>query len=103
MPPELIDAFSSTLEESLTCDVLLQVIDSSDPHLVDRIQVTNDILDRIGASQPRWFVFNQIDRSSSSQLKKLKKDYKHLKPIFVSAKTGEGVDELKEKILTVSN
>lgn len=89
LPPELIDAFSSTLEESLSCDFLLQVVDASDEHIADRISVTDEILARIGASQPRWYVFNQIDKCTSAQLKKLKTTYKHLKPLFVSAKTNE--------------
>ena len=89
LPPELIDAFSSTLEESLSCDLLLQVVDASDEHIADRISVTDEILARIGASQPRWYVFNQIDKCTSAQLKKLKTTHKHLKPLFVSAKTNE--------------
>lgn len=101
LPPELIDAFSSTLEESLSCDILLQVVDAGDPHIADRISVTDDILTRIGATQPRWYVFNQIDRCAPAQIKKLKTTYKHLKPIFVSAKTGVGIEELKAKILVV--
>lgn len=101
LPPELIDAFSSTLEESLSCDILLQVVDAGDPHIADRISVTDDILTRIGATQPRWYVFNQIDRCTPAQIKKLKTTYKHLKPIFVSAKTGVGIEELKAKILVV--
>lgn len=102
LPPELIDAFSSTLEESLSCDMLLQVVDASDPHIADRITVTDDILTRIGAKQQRWYVFNQTDKCTPAQIKKLKTLYKNLKPIFVSAKTGEGVEELKSRILTVS-
>ncbi len=100
LPPELVDAFSSTLEESLSCDVLLQVVDASDPHIVDRIAVTDEILSRIGATQPRWYVFNQVDKCTTAQIKKLKTTYKKLNPIFVSAKTNEGVEELKAKILT---
>jgi GTP-binding protein HflX len=102
LPPELIDAFSSTLEESLSCDILLQVVDASDPHIADRIAVTDDILSRIGATQPRWYVFNQTDKCTPAQLRKLKTAYKHLKPIFVSAKTGEGKDELVEKIIKLN-
>lgn len=102
LPPELIDAFSSTLEESLSCDILLQVVDASDPHIADRMEVTNDILNRIGAAQPRWYIFNQIDRCIPSQIKKLKTTYKALKPLFVSAKMEIWIDELKEKILTFS-
>ncbi len=100
LPPELIDAFSSTLEESLSCDVLLQVVDASDPHIADRIAVTDDVLTRIGAIQPRWYIFNQIDKCTDIQLKKLKNTYKHLHPIFVSAKTNAGLEELKTKIST---
>jgi len=100
LPPELIDAFSSTLEESLSCDILLQVVDASDPHIADRINVTDDVLKRIGATQPRWYVFNQIDRCDAAHIKKLKTTYKKLNPIFVSAKTNEGVEELKAEILT---
>lgn len=102
LPPELIDAFSSTLEESLSCDLLLQVVDASDVHIADRISVTDEILARIGASQPRWYVFNQTDKCTPAQIKKLKADYRHLKPLFVSARTGEGIEELKAKILTFS-
>jgi GTP-binding protein HflX len=102
LPPELIDAFSSTLEESLSCDLLLQVVDASDPHIIDRIAVTDEILTRIGATQPRWYVFNQTDKCTPAQIKKLKTTYKHLKPLFVSAKTNEGLEELKAKILTFS-
>jgi GTPase len=102
LPPELVDAFSSTLEESLSCDVLLQVVDASDPHIIDRISVTDEILTRIGAKQPRWYIFNQIDKCTVAQIKKLKTTYKHLSPIFVSAKTDEGVEALKAKILTFS-
>jgi GTP-binding protein HflX len=98
LPPELIDAFSSTLEESLSCDLLLQVVDAGDPHIADRISVTDDILSRIGAAQPRHYIFNQIDRCTPAQIRKLKSTYKYLKPIFVSAKTGEGIEELKKKL-----
>lgn len=102
LPPELVDAFSSTLEESLSCDLLLQVVDASDAHIADRISVTDEILARIGANQPRWYVFNQADKCTVAQIKKLKMTYKHLKPLFVSAKTDSGVQELKAKILTFS-
>jgi GTPase len=58
LPPDLISAFRSTLEDSIEADVLLHVIDSSDPLVEDKIQVVNTILDEIGAEQPRVLVFN---------------------------------------------
>ena len=99
LPPELIDAFSSTLEESLSCDILLEVVDASDPHWQHRIDVTNAILDRIGATQPRIYIFNQIDKVSAKELKELKKITTVYTPIFVSAKTGEGIAHIKKHIL----
>ncbi len=79
------------------------MIDASDPHIGDRITVTDEILDRIGASQPRFYVFNQIDKCTRVQIKKLKTEYKHLKPIFVSAKIGEGIMNLKEQLQSFSS
>jgi GTP-binding protein HflX len=47
LPPKLIQAFSSTLEDSIESDLLLHVIDASDPFVQERIDVVNDILDNI--------------------------------------------------------
>lgn len=87
LPPELIDAFSSTLEESLSCEMLLEVVDASDSHWRERIEVTDAILQRIGAKQRKWYIFNQIDKISLKELKNLKKDSKMYTPLFTSAKT----------------
>lgn len=99
LPPELIDAFSSTLEESLSCEMLLEVVDASDPHWCERIEVTDTILDRIGAKQKRWYIFNQIDIVSTKDMKILKKESKLYTPLFASAKTGEGLESIKMKLL----
>lgn len=47
LPPKLIKAFKSTLEDSIESDVLFHVIDASDPYVQDRIDVVNKILDDI--------------------------------------------------------
>lgn len=99
LPPELIDAFSSTLEESISCEMLLEVVDASDPHWRERIEVTDTILEKIGAKQKKWYIFNQIDKISAHDLKILKKDTKIYAPLFVSAKTGIGLEEIKMKLL----
>lgn len=46
LPPELIDAFSSTLEDSIESDILLHVVDASDPKIETKIKVVDDILEK---------------------------------------------------------
>jgi GTP-binding protein HflX len=47
LPPELIDAFTSTLEDSIESDILFHVVDASDPKIDEKIQVVDDILEQI--------------------------------------------------------
>jgi len=47
LPPKLIKSFSSTLEDSIEADLLLHVIDASDPFIEERISIVNHILDEI--------------------------------------------------------
>jgi len=97
LPPELIDAFTSTLEDSVESDLLLHTIDAHDPKIEMKIAVVNDILDQIWASQPRLLVFNKIDLANSATIKQLKKSYP--KALFVSAVDGTGIEKLKQKIV----
>ncbi|PID83973.1 GTPase HflX, partial [Candidatus Gracilibacteria bacterium] len=61
LPPELIDAFTSTLEDSIEADILLHTVDACDPKLEEKIEVVDEILERIGATQKKIYVFNKID------------------------------------------
>lgn len=61
LPPSLIEAFSSTLEDSIESKILLHVIDCSDPKFEDKIEIVEDILNSIGAAQKKIYVFNKID------------------------------------------
>ena len=61
LPPELIDAFTSTLEDSIEADLLLHTIDASDPKIKEKIKVVDDILENIWATQKKIYVFNKID------------------------------------------
>ena len=83
LPPELIDAFKSTLEDSIEADLLLHVIDCSDPKLENKIQVVEDILEKIKANQQRIYVFNKMDFLSNDEFeieeKWEKKIYKNKK------------------------
>ena len=65
LPPNLIDAFYSTLEDSIESQILLHVIDANDPKLWEKIEVVEDILTTIWAKQKRIYVFNKIDYLSS--------------------------------------
>lgn len=64
LPPELIAAFRSTLEDSIESDILLHVIDASDPWMAEKIRIVDETLDHIGATQPRIRVYNKADRVS---------------------------------------
>jgi GTP-binding protein HflX len=63
LPPELIDAFKSTLEEVRTADLLLHVVDATNPDAVDQMRVVDRVLEQIGAgNRPTITVLNKIDR-----------------------------------------
>lgn len=99
LPPDLIKAFASTLEDSIESDLLLHVVDASDKKIDEKIKVVDDILDSIKAIQPKLYVFNKIDLLSSTELKELKKSFKSLKPIYVSSYEKIGLEELKKSIM----
>ena len=94
LPHGLVEAFKATLEEVKFADLLLHVVDSSYEDNQFQIDVTNEVLEEIGvADKNKLLVFNKIDivreyDSSPSEYKK----------IFISAKTGEGVEELLEEV-----
>lgn len=99
LPPELIQAFRSTLEETIDADLLLHVIDASDPYLHEKIAEVETILDQLGLDQASCiYVFNKIDRVKRLAKASLLKRYKSKTPIFVSAVKKQGLDELKGKI-----
>ena len=95
MPPELVDAFASTLEDSIESDILFHVVDSSDPKLEEKMKVVDDILQRIGASQEKIYIFNKIDAIPQKRLQYLKKTQKDKNVLFISAKQEIGLDEIR--------
>jgi GTPase len=99
LPPALIDAFRSTLLESVNADLLLIVIDLSDPAYRDKIRVVEEILyDLRLEKKRRIYVFNKIDKAKSINRIDLKKQYKDFHPLIISAKFGEGIDMLIDTI-----
>lgn len=114
LPPQLIDAFKSTLEDSIESDILLHVIDASDPKFEIKIKVVEEILESIGADQKTLYVFNKVDEVSDEEYtiienkeeKKFtsKRDYilekyaEH-EPLFITATDKNSLEELKAKII----
>lgn len=99
LPPELIDAFKSTLLESLHADLLLHVIDITDPKMEHKIEVVDQILNTLGAEhKPKIYVFNKTDAPHQQNVADLKKKYQPFNPQFVSAVTKEGTPELLDAI-----
>ncbi len=96
LPHELVDAFSSTLEEAKDADLILHVVDPTatsltsekEKYFVQSMAVTNKVLDEIGATENRIIVYNKSDLLTDKF--EIGED-----EIFVSAKKKEGLDELK--------
>lgn len=99
LPPELVEAFTSTLEDSIYSQLLLHVIDANDPKISDKIHIVDTILHRINATQHRRYVFNKSDTLSAEKRQQLAEDYADYSPIFVSALTGEWLDTIKDYII----
>ncbi len=99
LPPKLIKSFSSTLEDSIESDLLLHVIDASDPFIDERISIVNHILDEIGAKQKRIMVFNKIDLLDKTQLAELKKHFPGKENVRISVKEWTNLEEVKTAII----
>jgi GTP-binding protein HflX len=99
LPPQLIDAFRSTLDETIDADLLLHVIDVSDKHVHEKIKEVEQVLKQIGADAiPKIYVFNKMDLVKRKPAKIVKDEYEAFQPAFVSAHSGVGLAELKTLI-----
>ncbi len=99
LPPKLINAFASTLEDSIESDLLLHVIDADDPKFEEKIKVVDDILVSIKATQKKLYVFNKIDLLSKEKISEIKNKFEELNPIFVSTHSWEWILDLKQEII----
>lgn len=100
LPTALVKAFRSTLEESIYADVLLLVVDYSDPEAESQIRVVRKILADLGAeSKPSFIVFNKNDLIPRNRTVVIPPDLFTDEVCWVSAKTGEGLDDLRQKLL----
>ena len=102
LPHHLIDAFKSTLEEAVYADLLLLVLDASDPNAEMQYQTVCDVLDDIGASDnPKLLLLNKIDKADDEKHTLQTLRLKFPDAICVSAKEGIGLVELKDTIYSL--
>jgi GTP-binding protein HflX len=94
LPPPLVEAFRSTLEETLDADQLLLVVDLSDPGWAAQVQTVHSILDDLESTAPRRLIGNQIDRCPADAIEQARR----LDPLalFVSATGGLGLQHLRD-------
>ncbi len=93
LPEPLLEAFRATLEETLEADLLLIVVDLSNPDWLIQLKTVNSLLDSLGANGKRKVVANQIDRCGFKALE-LISDFDP-KVLYVSATSGAGLNGLK--------
>ena len=94
LPHHLIDAFKSTLEEAKYADLILHVVDASNPQMDEQMYVTYETLEELGVLNKTVItVFNKCDKAGEDLLIR---DFKSDARVVVSAKTGQGLDTLKE-------
>ncbi len=99
LPHNLIASFKSTLDVAVQADLLLIVVDASYPHVHDHLKVCYETLEEIGAHEvPSILVLNKCDKGSSD-LSVLHVTEQYPQAIPVSAKTGYGLDLLKQCII----
>lgn len=97
LPHDLVEAFRSTLEESVAADLLVHVVDASDADPIGQIDAVRTVLNEIGAvGVAEQLVFNKIDLADPARLVELRTV--DAGAVFVSARTGEGIDELVRRI-----
>jgi len=92
LPHHLVEAFKSTLEEARYCDVILHVVDCSNPQMDMQMHVVYETLRRLDIKDKEIItVFNKVDRpDADTACRDMSADYK----VKLSAKTGEGIGEL---------
>jgi len=99
LPPVLIDAFKTTLLESLTAKLILHVIDASDPMMKRKIDTVQSILAGLGITKPVMFVFNKCDLLTIDEMEQIKYDYFGDATLFISAHKKMGLDHMKQAIV----
>lgn len=96
LPHHLIEAFRSTLEEAKYADILIHVVDASNPHMDEQMYVVYETLRELGVEQKKVItLFNKQDKLPETEIfRDFKADY----VLKISARTGQGLEELKQTL-----
>lgn len=99
LPTRLIDAFRSTLMESLHADLLLHVIDSTDPDIDRKIKAVHSVLHELNlVKKPQLYLFNKSESLSASEKEKLLLDFPEHPALFISVKKNKGIENLQNEL-----
>lgn len=94
LPHEFIEAFKSTLEECKYADLLLHVVDISNPNYKKQMEVTLNVLTNLGCTSPIITIYNKVDK-----LENFDEIEKEDGALYMSAKNKVGIDDLKQKLI----
>jgi GTP-binding protein HflX len=93
LPHQLVEAFRSTLDDVKDADLLLHLVDASDPDPEGQIDAVHEVIEEVGAEGvPELIVFNKLDRADAVELGRLRRLYPDSP--MISALTGQGVEDL---------
>lgn len=104
LPHGLVDAFQATLQEAVDADLLLHIVDASNPGFPEQMGQVQKVLQEIGAEDiPQILVFNKLDDLAPEQRPSALQDQyeecgRRVPRIFVSAQSGEGLDALRQAL-----
>jgi GTP-binding protein HflX len=104
LPHGLVDAFRATLQEAADADLLLHVVDASNPNFPEQMAEVGMVLKEIGADDvPQLLIFNKLDALDKSRWPlqmqdEIEVDSQQVPRIFLSARTGDGMPALRQKL-----
>jgi len=100
LPHQLVASFHATLEETISADLLLQVIDASDQDINLQMEAVETVLNDLGvADTPRLLVMNKVDRLSPDARQQLGDQFPEA--LFISVLTGEGLPDLEQQVVRI--
>lgn len=100
LPPKLVQAFRSTLLETVNADLLVHVVDASDPDIEEKIETVQRTLRDLGVeNKPTIMVLNKFDLPPATDIQKIKDIIQVYKPVCVSSKEADSTKALSQKIV----